>query len=63
VTDAEKLAAQQKLTVDIQALETEAHRLGCHIGAHSLNRAKNAVGWEMAGDRDQAAKAARRFYE
>lgn len=55
--NAERLAAQQKLTIAVQALETEAHRLGCHIGAHSLNRAKNAIGWEMAGDLEQASIA------
>lgn len=61
MTDSERLEAQQKLTIDIQILELEAARLGCLIGAQSLNRAKNAVGWEMAGNRDMAADAARRF--
>lgn len=43
---------------DIQALESRCHRLGVHVTAHAMNRAKNALGWEMAGDIEQAGKAA-----
>lgn len=44
---------------DIQALESQAHRLGMHYTALCLNRTKNACGWELAGDVHQAAMAAR----
>ena len=51
------MEACRLLVGDIQALESRAHRLGVHVSAHALNRAKNALGWEMAGDIDQAGKA------
>lgn len=38
------------LVSDIQALETKAHKLGMVITARGLNHAKNAAGWEMAGN-------------
>lgn len=44
---------------DIQALESRAHRLGLHVTAHALNNAKNAIGWELAGNIEAAGMAAR----
>lgn len=44
---------------DIQALESRAHRLGMTITGHALNNAKNAAGWELAGETALAGKAAR----
>lgn len=41
----------------IEELEHRAHRLGLHVGARGLNRAKNAIGWEMAGNIEQAGRA------
>lgn len=52
-------AARQNMVQEIQELETRAHGLGMHVTAHALNRAKNALGWELAGDVEQAGKAAR----
>lgn len=52
-------AAQQNMVQEIQDIETRAHGLGMHVTAHALNRAKNALGWELAGDIVQAGKAAR----
>ncbi|HLL28509.1 MAG TPA: hypothetical protein VKT73_12775 [Xanthobacteraceae bacterium] len=47
------------LATKIQAIEHEAHQLGAHVTAHALNRAKNALGYEMAGDTVMAGKAMR----
>lgn len=52
-TDAARL-----LVLDIQAMQSRAHRLGLPITARALNNAMNASGWEQAGDFLQAAKAA-----
>ncbi len=54
-------AANQQLLADIQALEGFAHARGFHVTAHALNRAKNALGWEMAGNIEEAGKAAFRL--
>lgn len=43
----------------IAAAEQQAHRDGFHVTAHALNRAKNACGWEIAGDVERAGEAAR----
>lgn len=51
-------AAQDVLVHDLQDLESRAHGLGLHVTGHALNRAKNALGWEIAGDISQAGKAA-----
>lgn len=51
------LEACRLLINDIQALESRAHRLKVYVAAHALNRAKNALGWEMAGNIEQAGKA------
>lgn len=50
-----RVQAGADLTIKIQTLETEAHALGFIIGAHALNRAKNVVGWQMAGDDRKAS--------
>lgn len=55
----EHLERGAALTVAI-ALETEAHALGFRIDAQSLNRAKNAVGREMAGNREAAIETPKR---
>lgn len=47
------------LVIDINALESRAHRLGMTVTGHALNNAKNAAGWELAGDTELAGKAAR----
>lgn len=52
--------AQSALLQEIERLERQAFTIGSHITGHALNRAKNALGWEMAGDIEQAAEAARR---
>jgi hypothetical protein len=48
-----------ELIKKIQAAETEAHRIGLHLTGHALNAAKNAAGWEFAGDIEEAARAAK----
>lgn len=49
----------QQFTADITALELRAHALGLHVTAQALNNAKNASGWEKAGEIEHAARAAR----
>lgn len=51
--------AGYKLIAAIQAAESEAHRLGLHCTGHALNNAKNAIGWEIAGNIEAAGMAAR----
>lgn len=50
-------AAQDMLVQELQGLESRAHGMGLHVTGHALNRAKNALGWEIAGDIKQAGKA------
>lgn len=52
-------AGQANMAQDIEELEQRTHRLGMIITARALNNAKNALGWEMAGERLAAGKAAR----
>jgi len=52
-------AAADNLLRDIQDIEDRAHRLGMTVTAHAINRAKNALGWEIAGDVVRAGKASR----
>lgn len=52
-------AARHALLNELQDLEHRAHGLGLHVTAHALNKAKNALGWEMAGDVEKAGEAAR----
>lgn len=47
------------LLSDIQALESRAHRLGMTVTGHALNNAKNAAGWELAGETEFAGMASR----
>ncbi len=44
---------------EIGRCEQRAHKCGALVTAHALNRAKNALGWEIAGDVEQAGKASR----
>lgn len=52
--------ARGMLLQELEELEQRAHRLGVNVTAHALNRAKNALGWEIAGNVEEAGKAARR---
>ena len=52
-------AACTILLRDLQMLEGRAHRLGMTITGHALNNAKNACGWELAGEIELAGKVAR----
>jgi hypothetical protein len=40
--------AVNMLILDIQALESRAHRLGMHLAAKALNESVNKAGWELA---------------
>lgn len=55
----EQALQRRILLEDIQLLETRAHHLGLTVTGHALNNAKNAAGWEMAGNIELAGKAAR----
>lgn len=59
VIDERDRSACKVLLGDIQALENRAHRLGMTITGLALNNAKNAAGWEMAGETTLAGNAAR----
>lgn len=63
LSKADKLAinrvAQQMLIQEIEELEQRAGRLELHVTARALNQAKNALGWEMAGNILAAGKASR----
>lgn len=48
--------AVKNFILDIQALESRAHRLGMVETAHALNAAKNKAGWELAGQIETASK-------
>jgi hypothetical protein len=52
-------AERQNLVQDVQEIEDRARALGLHVTAHAINRAKNALGWEIAGNIEQAGKASR----
>lgn len=56
---ADRRADGSGLLAHIEAAEHQAHRDGFHVTAHALNRAKNACGWEIAGNVEQAGRAAR----
>lgn len=47
------------LLTEIEACEHRAHKCGVHVTARALNRAKNALGWEIAGDVENADRASR----
>lgn len=48
----------QTLLQDLTALEMRANRLGLFPAARALNNAKNAIGWQMAGNIEKADEAA-----
>lgn len=52
------LAGCRNMIQQIQEIETQAHDLGMFVTAHAINRAKNALGWEIQGDIEQAGRAA-----
>lgn len=45
-----KLKIGSDLIQQIQAVEDAARRFGFPIASRALNQAKNAIGWEMAGN-------------
>lgn len=55
-------AAATNLLQDVAEIEDRAMRLGFPVTTRALNRAKNALGWEIAGDVIKADKASRRHY-
>jgi hypothetical protein len=55
-------AAADALLQDIFEIEDKAMRLGFPVTTRALNRAKNALGWEIAGDVIKADEASRRHY-
>lgn len=63
VRDREHFRSSRELQLDllreIEACEQRAHKCGMLVTARALNRAKNALGWEIAGDIEQAGKAGR----
>jgi hypothetical protein len=48
-----------RLIADIEKVEQASHRAGFYITAQALNRAKNAAGWELSGNLEEAGKASR----
>lgn len=52
-------SVRNNLVQDLQELEHRSYGCGLYVTAHALNRAKNAAGWETAGDVEQAGKASR----
>lgn len=55
---AKHLQACHALVADLQAAEDTARRLHRFITMRAINRAKNALGWELAGRMDAADAAA-----
>lgn len=49
----------QRIISGLQMLQTKAQDAGLTITRHALNNAMNAAGWELAGNVDRAAKAAK----
>lgn len=47
----------QLLLRDLTALEMRANELGLFPAARALNNAKNAIGWQLAGDIGKADEA------
>lgn len=47
----------QKLLRDLTALEMRANTLGLFPAARALNNAKNAIGWQIAGNIGKADQA------
>lgn len=48
----------QLLLRDLTALEMRANALGLFPAARALNNAKNAIGWQIAGNIEKADEAA-----
>lgn len=49
----------RNLLAEIGRCEQRAHKCGALVTAHALNRAKNSLGWEIAGDVEQAGRSSR----
>lgn len=49
-----------QLLLDIDALERRANALGLFPAARALNNAKNAAGWQLAGNISEADAASTR---
>jgi len=47
----------QLLMRDLIAIEMRANALGLYPAARALNNAKNAIGWQLAGNLEQADRA------
>ncbi len=47
----------QTLLWDLTKLEMRANALGLFPAARALNNAKNAIGWQIAGNIEEADKA------
>jgi 3-hydroxy-3-methylglutaryl CoA synthase len=50
----------QALLRDLTALEMRANAMGLFPAARAMNNAKNAIGWQIAGDIAQADAASTR---
>ena len=49
----------QMVLMEILRIEQRCQALGLIVGARALNQARNAIGWEMAGDDLSASLAAK----
>lgn len=47
----------QTLLRDLTALEIRANAMGLFPASRALNNAKNAIGWQIAGNIEEADKA------
>ena len=52
-------AERQIILQQLEEIERSAHVAGLTITARGINNAKNACGWEMAGNTDMAEKSTR----
>lgn len=59
MTSTDRRERMRQLLLAVQTTENEAHAIGLHVAGHALNAAKNAIGWEIAGNIPKAAEAAR----
>lgn len=48
-----------ELILEIDALERKANSLGLYPAARALNNAKNAAGWQLAGNLEKANDASK----
>jgi hypothetical protein len=51
------MAAEDDLTKMVSALEYAAARRGLYLTVHALNKVKEVLKWELAGDREKALEA------